>query len=128
MHKLKPLAKAFAHDLLSKHEGGTNSHSPIFMKTYLAHIRINGQIIQTHIYADSAIHARLLAQYAYGMSSIGNDPIQVKEGEMLKTLPPDKARVAALQLQKDNAVKLLKAERTKQKIKQAQQEIFKATH
>jgi hypothetical protein len=98
------------------------------MNTYLAHIRINGQLIKTHIHADSAIHARLLVQYVYGMNSIGSDPIQVNEDEMIKPLPPAKARLAALKQQKDNAVKLLKAERDKQSIQKAQQQIFKATH
>ncbi len=98
------------------------------MKTYLAHIRIHGQIVRTHIHAESAIHARLLVQYAYGMNSIGNDPIQVSESEMIKPLPPDKARIVALKLQKDNADKLLKAEQNKQKIKRSQTQIFKATH
>ncbi len=98
------------------------------MKTYLAHIRINGQLIRTHIQADSAIHARLLVQYAYGMSSIGTNPIQVNEEEMIKPLPPEKARLASLKQQKDTAAKLLKAERERQKVKKAQQQIFKATH
>ena len=98
------------------------------MRTYLAHIRIHGQIVRTHIHAESATHARLLVQYAYGMNSIGNDPIQVSESEMIKPLPPDKARIVALKQQKDNADKLLKAEQNKQKIKRAQAQIFKASH
>ena len=98
------------------------------MKTYLAHIRIHGQIVRTHIHAESTIHARLLVQYAYGMNSIGNDPIQVSESEMIKPLPPNKARIVALKQQKDNADKLLKAEQNKQKIKRSQTQIFKATH
>ena len=98
------------------------------MKTYLANIRIKGQLLNTHIQADSAIHARLLAQYAYGMSSIGTDPIPVNEDEMIKPLPPEKARLAALKQQKDTAAKLLKAERDRQQIKKAQQQIFNTTH
>ena len=45
-----------------------------------------------------------------------------------KSLTPAQSRINHLKLQKDNLSKQLKAERDRQKIAKAQQQIFKATH
>jgi hypothetical protein len=57
--------------------------------------------------------------------------MRLKEIEMIKAikpLTPQKARIAALKKQKDNASAALKAERNRQTIAKAQQQIAKAAH
>ena len=49
----------------------------------------------------------------------------IKEIATIKPLTPEKARIKALQTQKDNANKALKAERDRQKITKAQQQLAK---
>lgn len=104
------------------------------MNKYLATVRIKGQSIKTYVFADSAIHARLLIQYQFGMNSLASSPIKA-EGEAIdyqvldevikayKPLTPQEQRIKSLQTQKDNVTKQLKAERDKQKIQRAQQQI-----
>jgi len=50
----------------------------------------------------------------------------IKEIAPTKPLTPEKARIKALQTQKDNANKALKAERDRQKITKAQKTLNKA--
>jgi hypothetical protein len=52
----------------------------------------------------------------------------IKEITSTKPLTPQQARINSLKLQKDNVSKQLKAERDRQKIAKAQQQIFQATH
>lgn len=85
-------------------------------------------MIRTYVKAESAVHARLLVQYSYGMNSIAAEPTLVHESEVIKPLSPEKARTLALKRQKDDIDRLLKVERERQKIKKAQQQIFKAAH
>ena len=104
------------------------------MNKYLTAVRVKGQLIKTYVFADSAIHARLLIQYQFGMDSLTSTPIKA-EGEVVgykvldevvkayKPLTPQQARIKSLQTQKDNASKQLKAERDRQKIQKAQQTI-----
>ena len=57
--------------------------------------------------------------------------MRLKEIEMIKAikpLNPQQARIAALKQQKDNASTALKAERDRQTIAKAQQQIAKAAH
>ena len=49
----------------------------------------------------------------------------IKEIATIKPMTPEKARIKALQTQKDNANKALKAERDRQKIAKAQQQLAK---
>ena len=49
----------------------------------------------------------------------------IKEIATIKPMTPEQARIKALKTQKDNASKALKAERDKQKITQAQQQLAK---
>ena len=50
----------------------------------------------------------------------------IKEISTIKPLTPEQARIKALKVQKDNANKALKAERDRQKITKAQQQLAKA--
>ena len=104
------------------------------MNKYLATVRLRGQLVKTYVFADSAIHARLLIQYQFGMDSLLSTPIK-EEGresgythleEVVKAnkpLTPQQQRIKSLQTQKDNVSKQLKAERDRQKIQKAQQTI-----
>jgi len=49
----------------------------------------------------------------------------IKEIATIRPLTPEKARIKALQTQKDNANKALKAERDRQKITKAQKQLVK---
>ena len=104
------------------------------MNKYLARVRVNGQSIKTWVFADSAIHARLLIQYQFGMNSLTASPV-LAEGDAkgytqldevvkaYKPLTPQQQRIKSLQTQKNNVSKQLKAERDRQKIQKAQQTI-----
>ncbi len=104
------------------------------MNKYLATVRVNGQSIKTWVFADSAIHARLLIQYQFGMNSLIASPLLAEsdaEGytqldeviKAYKPLTPQQQRIKSLQTQKNNVSKQLKAERDRQKIQKAQQTI-----
>ncbi len=104
------------------------------MNKYLARVRVNGQSIKTWVFADSALHARLIIQYQFGMNSLIAGPV-IAEGDAkgytqldevvkaYKPLTPQQARIKSLQTQKQNVSKQLKAERDRQKIQRAQQVI-----
>ena len=106
------------------------------MNKYIATVRINGQLVKTLVFATNVIHARLLIQYQFGMSSISGNPTKTEANTIgytllddvvraHKPLAPQQARIKSLQQQKDNAIKQLKAERDRQKIQRAQQQIAK---
>jgi len=111
------------------------------MNKYVATVRVSGTYVKTVVFADSAIHARLLLQYQFGMNSVVNSPTQTNENtegyktidevvstlksiKPIKPLTPQQARIDGLKKQKDNVSKQLKAERDKQKLVKAQQQIF----
>ncbi len=52
--------------------------------------------------------------------------MKIKEVAAIQPLTPEKARIKALQTQKDNLNKQLKTERDRQKIVKAQQQLAKA--
>ena len=66
------------------------------MNKYLATVRVRGQHIKTMIYADSAVHARLLLQYQFGMDCMVMGPQATNEAadgyrlldSMIKPKPP----------------------------------------
>lgn len=107
------------------------------MNKYQAYVRIKGQLVNTAVFADNPIHARLILQYQFGMDSLASSLSVVTHESRgyqmidevisaIKAKPPqtpEQARVANLQKQKDAASKALKAERKRQKIKRAQQQI-----
>lgn len=106
------------------------------MNKYLATVRVRGQSVKTYVFADSSIHARLLIQYHFGMDSLLGTPIKAESIESdytkleevvkaNKPLTPQQARIKSLQTQKDNVSKQLRAERDRQKIQRAQQQIAK---
>ena len=47
------------------------------MHQYIATVKVKGLGVRTTIFADSFIHARLLLQYQYGMSSILINPARI---------------------------------------------------
>ena len=110
------------------------------MNKYQAHIKIKGQLVNTAVFADNPIHARLILQYQFGIHCLASIPSVVTHESRgyqmidevitaIKAKPPqtpDQARVASLKNQKDAASKALKAERNRQKIKRAQQQISAA--
>jgi hypothetical protein len=96
------------------------------MNKYLTLIHAHGQLIKTVIYADSAIHARLLGQWHYGFSSVPAMPTKLDEAGTLKPPTPEQLRLDALKRQKDNVGRTLDAERKRQKVNKAQQNLSKA--
>jgi hypothetical protein len=90
------------------------------MNKYLTLIRTHGQLVKTVIYADSAIHAKLLGQWQYGFSSVPAMPTKLDESSPVKPPTPEQARVKSLQDQADRAKQAVKAEKARQKIKQGQ--------
>jgi len=108
------------------------------MNKYQATIRVKGQSIKTAVFADSAIHARLILEYQFGMNSIVNNPalvakessegISIEEAlkmiKSLKPLTPQQLTIDTLKKQKDQASNRLKAERNRQKISKAQKSLL----
>ena len=111
------------------------------MNKYVATVRVGGTYVKTAVFADSAIHARLLLQYQFGMNCIVNSPTQTTEAtggyktidevlatikpiKPIKPLTPQQARIDGLKNQKNNISKQLKAERDRQKLVKSQQQIF----
>jgi hypothetical protein len=99
------------------------------MNKYLATVRVGGQLVITMVFADSSIHARLLIQYQFGMSSIASTPTLttkqvegyklfdqvVKTIKPIKPLDPAQARVAGLKKNVDTARTALQGERDRQR-------------
>lgn len=102
------------------------------MNKYLATVRVGGQLVRTMVFADSSIHARLLIQYQFGMSSIASSPTlttkrvegyelfdevvkTIKPIKPIKPLNPSQARVAGLKKNVDTARTALQGERDRQR-------------
>jgi len=109
-------------DVFTRNNVGLNT----CMNKYLASVRIRGQIVKMAVFADSMTHARLILEYQFGMNSLATAPVQVNEAGTIKPQTPDQARLAALKRQKDNLAKQIEAERDRQKIHRAQQQISQA--
>jgi hypothetical protein len=99
------------------------------MNRYVASVRVKGQLVKTMVFADSQLHARLLLQYQFGFNNLASTPTQVSEAihQPIKPLTPQQSRIDVLKRQKETVTKQLKAERDRQTIAKAQQQIFKAT-
>lgn len=111
------------------------------MNKYLATVRVKGQTVRTMVFADSSLHARLILEYQFGIGSVISNPTQTTKAnedytpldevistlKPIKPLSPQQARIDSLKKQKDVATKNLKAERDRQKIAKAQQQIRMAT-
>ena len=116
------------------------------MKTFIATIRIKGQLVRTTVTADDAIHAKLLLQFLFGMNSIAAPPAiaensasELPDAEQLylgdglikpisSTSPksPEKAQLDALKVRKDQATQALKAARQRINVTKAQKALHKA--
>ncbi len=116
-------------------------HINICMNKYLATVRVKGQTVKTMVFADSSLHARLILEYQFGIGNVISNPTQTTKAneeytpldevistlKPIKPLSPQQARIDSLKKQKDVATKNLKAERDRQKIAKAQQQIRMAT-
>ena len=122
------------------------------MKTYIATVRIHGRLVRTRVWADDPVHARLLLQYFFGMSSVAAGPVLgegdhsnlpdaeqlrlaetgIKPIKPIKAITPSKprtpgqAQIAALKTRIDQAKQALQAERQRQKMIKAQQTLHAA--
>ena len=105
------------------------------MNKYLVTLRINGQLIKSVVSANSAVHARLLCQYQFGMGCVHVAPTQIgSEGHdypllddlqpptstTIKPRPPkpptpEQMRVTQLKANVDHQKEALKQERERQK-------------
>ena len=47
------------------------------MYRYQVYVKVKGSIVKTIIFADNDIHARLLAQYQYGMNNVSIPPQRI---------------------------------------------------
>ena len=115
-------------------------HINNFMNKYVASVRVMGQSIRTMVFADSPLHARLMLEYQFGIGSVIHSPSLCSESDKnytpleevvnkiksIKPMTPQQARIDALKRQKDIASKNLKAERDRQKIAKAQQQLRQA--
>ena len=108
------------------------------MNKYVLTVRVRGQILKTAVYAESTFHAQLICQYLFGINNVIGSATQVAREDMnvaildevakflkpIKPLTPQQTRIDGLKRQKDTIAKQLKAERARQKMAKAQQQIF----
>ena len=96
------------------------------MNKYLATVRVRGQHIKTMVYADSAVHARLLLQYQFGMNCMVMGPQATNEAadgyrlldSMIKPKPPmtpAQARISGLKQGVARSQEQLKGEQERQR-------------
>lgn len=105
------------------------------MNKYVATVRVKGTSVRTLVFADSTLHARLILEYQFGIGSVIRSPA-VAEGATndfltldevvarIKPLTPQQSRLDSLKRQKEIATKNLKAERDRQRVAKAQQQIL----
>ena len=115
-----------------------------YVNKYLTSVRVRGQTVKTMVFADSSLHARLILEYQFGIGNVVSNPTQSTKAEEdfipleeiigfvkpIKASPPmnpQQARIDSLKKQKDVAAKNLKAERIRQKVAKAQQQLRIAT-
>jgi hypothetical protein len=96
------------------------------MNKYLASVRIKGRTVKMAVFADCPLHARLIIEYQFGMNSLASAPIQVNEASAIKPLTPDQAKVKSMQDRVKRDQQAVRAERARQKILHAQQQISQA--
>ena len=96
------------------------------MKQFYIKVKVKGAWYNTSVFADNAIHARLLAEYEYGIGNVSVTSVQgrtMKVNEITQTKTPAQLRINALQRQKETASNALKTERNRQKLQKAQSQI-----
>ena len=116
------------------------------MKTYIATVRIHGRLMRTRVWADDPVHARLLLQYFFGMSSIAVGPVlgegdhshlpnaeelRLKEARIagikpVKPKSPEQAQIDNLKARKDQATQALKAAQHRHRVIKAQRALQSA--
>ena len=96
------------------------------MNKYLASVRIKGRTVKMAVFADCPLHARLIIEYQFGMNSVVSSPVQVNEASAIKPLTPDQARIKSMQDRVNRDQQAVRAERARQKIHHAQQQITQA--
>jgi len=108
------------------------------MNKYVAKVKVNGTIVKTVVFAESSVHARLILEYQFGSCSIVHFPAVVERAtndcltldevvatiKPIKPLTPQQTRLDSLKRHKEVATKNLKAERDRQKVTKAQQQIL----
>jgi len=108
---------------------------------YFATVRLKGISVKTAVYADSSLHARLILEFQFGIGSIIIAPALTKQTnehyqsldevvaliKPIKPLTPQQSRIDTLKKQKDFASKNLKAEKDRQRVTRAQQQIRTVT-
>ena len=108
---------------------------------YFSTVRLKGISVKTAVYADSSLHARLILEFQFGIGSVIIAPALTKQtnehhpmlDEVVATIKPNKpltlqqSRIDTLKKQKDVASNNLKAERDRQRIDKAQQQIRAVT-
>ena len=108
------------------------------MNKYVATIRVKGTAVRTVVFADSTLHARLILEFQFGIGSVVHSPTVaecatndcltldevVATIKPIKPLTPQQTRLDSLKRQKEVATKNLKAERDRQKVVKAQQQIL----
>jgi hypothetical protein len=111
------------------------------MNKYLASVRVKGQTVKTMVFADSSLHARLILEFQFGIGNVVSNPAQSSKAnedytpldevigtiKPIKTMNPQQAKLDSLKKQKEVASNNLKAERDRQKVVKAQQQIRIAT-
>ena len=117
------------------------------MNQYIATVRVHGRLVRTRIWADEPIHAKLLLQYYFGMSSIAAGPVlgegsyshlpdaeqlRLEEAAIatikpLKPRSPEQAQIDSLKARKDQATQALKAARQRQSVVKAQRALQTAS-
>lgn len=95
------------------------------MNKYLVTVRIKGQLVKTTVEASSTIHAKLIAEWHFGIGSVSSTPTRLGEDGPTVPQTPEQARVKSLQAQADRAKNAVKAERARQKIRQGQRQLSK---
>jgi hypothetical protein len=48
-----------------------------YMYRYQVYVKVKGSMVRTIIFADNDIHARLLAQYQYGINNVSISPQRI---------------------------------------------------
>jgi len=111
------------------------------MNKYLATVRVKGHTVKTLVFAESSLHARLILEFQFGIGNVVSNPTQSSKAnedytpldevigtiKPLKPMNPQQAKLDSLKKQKEVASNNLKAERDRQKVAKAQQQIRIAT-
>ena len=116
------------------------------MKTYIATVRIHGRLVRTRVWADDPVHARLLLQYIFGISSIAVGPflgegdcsnlpnaeeLRLKEASIsgiqpVKPKSAEQAQIDNLKARKNQATQALKAAQQRHRVIKAQRALQSA--